>query len=258
MEAESSLLLVENLTKTFGGLTAINQLSFGVAKGSIYSIIGPNGAGKSTLFNCINGLYQADEGSIIFKGTPIHAWAAHQIAAQGISRTFQNLELFSHMTTMDNLLLGRHLHMKAPLWKIATLSVPWSTAAKEEIIHRRKVEEIIDFLDLQSVRNQLVTTLPYGKQKMVELGRALTAEPQLLLLDEPAAGLNHEEREDLIHWIRDIRDQFNITVVVIEHNMQVVTGISDRILAINFGQKLVEGNVEEVIHHPEVIKAYLG
>ena len=258
MRESPPLLKVDTLTKSFGGLNAINQLSFEVGRGSIYSIIGPNGAGKSTLFNCINGLYQPDQGNILFKDQAIQGMPAHQIAALGISRTFQNLELFAHMTTMDNLLLGRHLQMKAPIWKIAALSVPWSSAAKEEIAHRHKVEEIIDFLDLQSVRNQLVSTLPYGRQKMVELGRALAPDPELLLLDEPAAGLNHEEREDLIHWIKDIRNQFNITVVVIEHNMQVVTGISDRILAINFGKKLVEGSVEEVIHHPEVIKAYLG
>ncbi|RMG30516.1 MAG: ABC transporter ATP-binding protein, partial [Bacteroidetes bacterium] len=173
-------------------------------------------------------------------------------------RTFQNLELFSHMTTLDNLLLGRHLYMRAGILQILGLFFKGNAAAKEEVAHRHKVEEIIDFLELQASRNKLVAALPYGTQKLVELGRALAMEPRLLLLDEPAAGLNQEEREEMIFWIRDIREQLGITIVLIEHNMQLVTSISDRILAINFGRKMAEGKVGEVIHHPEVIKAYLG
>jgi branched-chain amino acid transport system ATP-binding protein len=159
---------------------------------------------------------------------------------------------------MDNLLLGRHLHMKAKIWQILGLNIKRSKAAQEEIAHRQKVEEIIDFLELQSARNQFVSALPYGKQKLVELGRALALDPELLLLDEPAAGLNQEEREEMVFWIKDIRNQLGITVILIEHNMQMVSSISDRILAVNFGKKLVEGTANEVLNHPEVIQAYLG
>ncbi len=253
-----ALFEVNNLTKIFGGLTAVDQLNFAVQKGEIYSIIGPNGAGKSTIFNCINGLYRPEKGSIDFRGESLLNLRPDQIAQKGIARTFQNLELFAHMTTIDNLLLGRHLHMKANLGQIVSMAFKWSKAAKEEVVHRRKVEEIIDFLELESARNQFVSNLPYGKQKLVELGRALALEPQLLLLDEPAAGLNQEEREEMVFWIQDIRDQLGITVILIEHNMQLVKGISDRILAINFGKKIVEGTPEEVLGHEEVIRAYLG
>lgn len=254
----SAFFQIDNLSKFFGGVKAIQNLSFSVEKGEIFSIIGPNGAGKSTVFNCINGLYKPTAGSIAFQGEVIVGKRPDQIAKMGIARTFQNLELFAHMTTMDNLLLGRHLHMKSSLFAIASRFHPRMSSAREEITHRRKIEEIIDFLDLQAARNTFVSALPYGQQKIVELGRALATEPELLLLDEPAAGLNQEEREELIFWIKDIRDQFGITVILIEHNMQLVTQISDRLLALNFGQKLVEGEVEEVINHPEVIRAYLG
>lgn len=253
-----ALFKVNNLTKIFGGLTAVDRLDFSVEKGEIYSIIGPNGAGKSTIFNCINGLYEPEKGSIDFKEDSLLTLRPDQIAQKGIARTFQNLELFAHMTTIDNLLLGRHLHMKASLGQIFGLSFKWSKAAKEEIVHRRKVEEIIDFLELESARDQFVSNLPYGKQKMVELGRALALEPELLLLDEPAAGLNQEEREEMVFWIQDIRDQLGITVILIEHNMQLVKDISDKILAINFGKKITEGLPQEVLEHEEVIRAYLG
>lgn len=256
---ENSMILeVAELTKKFGGLTAIDRLSFGVRHKEIFSIIGPNGAGKSTVFNCINGLYLPDIGEVLLEGKPITGLRPDQVAHSGIARTFQNLELFAHMTTMDNLLLGRHLLMKSPLWSIAVLNFKRSAAAREESANRRKVEEIIDFLELESARNQLVSNLPYGKQKLVELGRALALEPKVLLLDEPAAGLTQEEKEEMIFWIRDIRDQLNITVVLIEHNMEMVQHISDRILAINFGKPLAVGQVEDVLGHPEVIQAYLG
>ncbi|MDF1868671.1 MAG: ABC transporter ATP-binding protein [Saprospiraceae bacterium] len=246
------------MTKRFGGLIAVDNLSFSIKKGEIFSIIGPNGAGKSTVFNCINGLYKPEEGSIQFKGENLIGQRPDQVAKMGIARTFQNLELFAHMTTIDNLLLGRHLHMKANLGQILGLNFRRSKAAKEEITHRRKVEEIIDFLELESARDQYVSNLPYGKQKLVELGRALALEPELILLDEPAAGLNQEEREEMVFWIQDIRDQLGVTVLLIEHNMQLVKGISDRILAISFGKKLTEGTPAEVLNHEEVIKAYLG
>lgn len=249
---------IQHMSKSFGGLKAVDDLSFSVEKGEIFSIIGPNGAGKSTIFNCINGLYTPEAGSIVFEGTTLNGLRTDQIARMGIARTFQNLELFSQMTTMDNLLLGRHLHMHARIPQILGLFFRRSPAAQEEERHRYRVEEIIDFLELQASRNKFVAALPYGTQKLVELGRALALEPQLLLLDEPAAGLNQEEREEMVFWIRDIRDQLGITIILIEHNMQLVTNISDRILAINFGKKMAEGAVQEVIGHPEVVKAYLG
>lgn len=246
------------LNKSFGGLKAVNQLTFEVKEKEIFSIIGPNGAGKSTIFNCINGLYNPEQGQIKFKGEDLVGKRPDQIAKAGIARTFQNLELFAHMTTLDNILLGRHNSMKASILATVGLSFKRSKAAQEELEHRRKVEEIIDFLELESARDQFVSNLPYGKQKLVELGRALALEPDLLLLDEPAAGLTQEERNDMIFWIKDIRDLLGITVVLIEHNMQMVQNISDRILAINFGTQITIGTPEEVLNHPEVIKAYLG
>lgn len=249
---------IETLSKSFGGLKAVDQLDFQVQEKEIFSIIGPNGAGKSTIFNCINGLYKPEQGQILFKGENLIGKRPDQIAAAGIARTFQNLELFAHMTTLDNIMLGRHLSMKASIAAVLGLSFKRSRAAKEELHHRRKVEEIIDFLELESARDQFVSNLPYGKQKLVELGRALALEPDLLLLDEPAAGLTQEEREDMVFWIKDIRDLLGITVILIEHNMQMVQNISDRILAINFGKPITTGTPEEVLGHPEVIQAYLG
>jgi len=249
---------IKNLIKTFGGLTAVNNLNLEVGEKEIFSIIGPNGAGKSTIFNNINGLYTPDSGEINFKGESLIGKRPDQIAQLGIARTFQNLELFANMTTMDNLLLGRHNHMTTSIFGVTGLSFPWSKAAKEEIVHRKKVEEIIDFLELEASRDQYTSNLPYGKQKLVELGRALALEPDLLLLDEPAAGLTQEEREEMIFWIKDIRDLLGITVILIEHNMQMVKKISDRILAINFGKPITVGTPDEVLSHPEVISAYLG
>lgn len=249
---------VDHISKSFGGVKAVQNLSFEVSKGEIFSIIGPNGAGKSTIFNCINGLYKAEQGNILLHDVNLSGMAPHHIAEAGIARTFQNLELFSYMTALDNLLLGRHLKMKSSLLQILGLSIKRSKAAQEEIRHRRKVEEIIEFLELEAYRERPVFSLPYGVQKLVELGRALALEPQLLLLDEPAAGLNNEERQDMIFWIKDIRDELGVSIIVIEHNMQLVKEISDRVLAINFGEKITEGTVEEVLQHEEVIHAYLG
>lgn len=249
---------VKNLSKSFGGVKAIQDLSFKLEKGEIFSIIGPNGAGKSTIFNCINGLYTPERGDIILEGENISGARPDQIAHKGIARTFQNLELFSYMTSLDNLLLGRHIKMKSNLLRILGLGMKGSKATREEIQHRENVEQIIDFLELEKFRERPVFSLPYGVQKLVELGRALALEPKLLLLDEPAAGLNAEERQDMIFWIKDIRDELGITVIVIEHNMQLVKDISDRILAINFGQKILVGKVEDVLKNDEVIQAYLG
>ncbi len=252
------ILKIENLTISFGGIKAVNKVSFEVEKGSIYSIIGPNGAGKTTIFNCISGIYPPDSGKIYFKGEEITYLKPHQVAKKGIARTFQNIELFSHMSTMDNLMLGRHLHMKTGVWRGATFLNKNSKAAKEEVEHRRKVEEIIDFLDLQASRNQFVINLPYGTRKLVELGRALALEPELILLDEPSAGMNLEEKMDMIFSIQDIRDDLGITVLLVEHDMNLIMGVSDRILALNFGEKIAEGLPEEIQKHPEVLKAYLG
>jgi len=253
-----SYFKVKNVTKTFGGLRAVDNLSFEVAEKEIFSIIGPNGAGKSTVFNCINGLYQPDSGSIQFKGNELIGKRPDQVAQLRVARMFQNLELFSQMTTLDNLMLGRHISMNRSIFSVLGLSFKQSKAAQEEIKHRRKVEEIIDFLELASARDQLVANLPYGKQKLVELGRALALDPDLLLMDEPAAGLTQEEREEMIFWIKDIRDLLGVTVIVIEHNMQLIQKISDRVLAISFGKKLAEGTTQEVLSHPDVLTAYLG
>ena len=253
-----SFFKVDKLTRKFGGLVAVNDVSFEIEKGMIYSIIGPNGAGKTTLFNCISGLYPPTSGSIHFSNDLIAGLKPHQIASKGIARTFQNLELFANVSTMENLLLGRHLHLRAGLFSGFFLAGKRSPVAKEEIHHRRLVERIIDRLDLHAVRDRPVATLPYGVQKRIELGRALAMEPQLLLLDEPSAGMNTEERQDLIFWIQDIRDELGITILMIEHHMQLVMSISDRILALNFGRVLTEGSPGEVASHPEVIRAYLG
>ncbi len=249
---------VNNLSLSFGGLNALDGVSFEVEKGAIYSIIGPNGAGKTTIFNCINGIYRPDSGSITFKGKDLLKLRPDQIAKAGIARTFQNIELFSHMSTMDNLLLGRHCRMKTGVWSGATFFRRRSKAAREEIENREKVEQIIDFLELQSARDQLVINLPFGTQKLVELGRALALEPELLLLDEPSAGMNMEERQDLIIWIRDIREDFGITIVLVEHDMSLIMDISDKILALNYGKKIAEGQPEQIQNHPEVLEAYLG
>ncbi len=252
------LFSVEKLRLSFGGLTAVDNVGFQVEKGIIFSIIGPNGAGKTTIFNCISGLYKPDAGNILFKGENMVGLKPHQIARKGIARTFQNIELFSRMTTMENLMLGRHIHMGAGVWSGATFFRRGSKAAREEIEHRERVERIIDLLDLQAARNQFVGGLPYGTQKLVELGRALALEPELLLLDEPSAGMNSEEKQDLVCWIKDIQDELEMTVLLIEHDMKMIMDISDRILAINFGKSITEGLPKAVQSHPEVLKAYLG
>ncbi len=249
---------VDNLSISFGGLEALKGITFEVRKGTIFSIIGPNGAGKTTLFNCINGIYRPGTGRIIFKDKEIQGKKPDRIARLGISRTFQNIELFTYMNTMENLMLGRHTFMKTGLFRGALMWGKRSFAGREEVAHRKKVEEIIDLLDLQSVRGKLVGGLPYGTQKQVELGRALALEPELLLLDEPSAGMNSEEKQDMIFWVKDIQDDLGVTILLIEHDMKMVMDISDRVLAINFGKPIIEGTPSEVQQHPEVLKAYLG
>ena len=255
-----SLFKVENLSIQFGGLKAVNKVSFEVEENSIFSIIGPNGSGKTTIFNLINGIYKPDSGRILLNGEDLVGSRPDRVAKKGIARTFQNIELFTNATVMDNLMLGRHIHMKTGVWSgvTATLFGRRSRAAKEEVKNREFVEQIVDFLDLQSVRDKFVANLAYGKRKLVELGRALALEPTVLLLDEPSAGMNTEEKEDLNIWIKDIQELYKTTILLIEHDMNMIMGISDRILAINQGEMIVEGVPHEVQRHPEVIKAYLG
>jgi branched-chain amino acid transport system ATP-binding protein len=245
----------QRISISFGGLAALNSVSFEVNRGEVFSIIGPNGAGKTTIFNCISRYYNLDQGGLIFKDKNISKVKPHAIADMGIARTFQNIELFKNMTVIENLLLSRHRHRRSNLF---SESIFTRSVQKQEIESREKSEEIIDFLDLQVYREQVVAGLPYGVQKTVELGRALAMEPELLLLDEPSSGMNMEEMEDLLFWMTDIKEEFGITIIMVEHNMRLVKEISDRILALNFGQVITQGTPEVVLDHPEVMKAYLG
>jgi branched-chain amino acid transport system ATP-binding protein len=248
-------LRIENLTLTFGGLSALRAVSLEVGRGEIFSIIGPNGAGKTCIFNCISGIYRPQAGRILFNGEDVVRLRPDRIARLGIARTFQNIELFARMTTLDNLLLARHVHTRAgPI--AAALRLP--RLVREEVRSRQRVEEVIDFLDLQSARDQLVLNLPYGVRKRVELGRALALEPELLLLDEPSAGMNAEEKHDLLYWIQELRDVFGVTILLVEHDMQIVMGISDSVYVLNYGERIASGTPKEVQSHPEVLKAYLG
>jgi branched-chain amino acid transport system ATP-binding protein len=245
----------QQISISFGGLMALNGVSFEVNAGEVFSIIGPNGAGKTTIFNCINRYYNLDSGTFIFKDRDIARASPHVVAELGISRTFQNIELFKNTTVIQNLLLGRHRHRRSNLLGEALFA---GSVRRQEIESREKAEEIIDFLDLQAYRDQLVSSLPYGVQKTVELGRALTMEPELLLLDEPSSGMNMEEMEDLSFWITDIKEELGITILLVEHNMRLVKEISDRVLALDFGVVIAEGGPKEVLGHSEVMKAYLG
>jgi len=249
---------IKNLSISFGGLKAVNDISFDVEENEIFSIIGPNGSGKTTIFNLISGIYRPDTGGVFLEGENMVGKTPDRIAKRGIARTFQNIELFANATVMDNLMLGRHIHMKTGVFGGAFMFGKWSRAAREEVEHREKVEEIIDFLELQSVRDQFVGSLAYGKRKLVEVGRALALEPKVMLLDEPSAGMNTEEKDDLTIWIKDIQEDYKVTILLIEHDMNMIMGISDRVFAMNQGQKIVLGTPQEVQRNTEVIKAYLG
>jgi branched-chain amino acid transport system ATP-binding protein len=249
------LLEVRNISLRFGGVTAIRDISFDVREGEIRAIIGPNGAGKSSMLNVINGFYHPQEGEIWFRGARRGAMRPHAIARQGIARTFQNIALFKGMSTLDNIMTGRFVHMRRNMLWQAVWAGP---AAREEYENREVVEKIIDFLQIQAIRKTPVGRLPYGLQKRVELGRALAAEPKLLLLDEPMAGMNVEEKEDMSRFILDVNDEFGTTIALIEHDMGVVMDISDRVVVLDYGQKIGDGTPDEVRANPAVIDAYLG
>ncbi len=250
-----SLLEFEGVTLKFGGLTAVNNLSFSVEQGEVFAIVGPNGAGKSTVFNQISRFYDPVSGSIRFDGHDLLQVKPSGVAAYGVARTFQNIELFEHATVLQNLLVGRHRHRKSNLLSELVFS---PAVRRQEIANREKVEEVIDFLDLQPYRDKMIAGLPYGVRKVVEVARALATDPKLLLLDEPASGLSVEETTDMRWWIEDIRRQMGITVLMVEHDMGLVSSVSDRVLAMADGAKLALGSPSEVQAHPSVIEAYLG
>jgi branched-chain amino acid transport system ATP-binding protein len=251
----SPVLDVRDVTLRFAGVVAVNGVSFTVAPGELLAVIGPNGAGKTSLFNVLSGVYRPQQGSVRFAGVEILGLRPHRIAELGMARTFQGIELFTNLSLIDNLMLGRHIHLRygplaALIWR--------GRALEEEIAHRAAVERIVDFLELEPWRSLPVGLLPYGVQKRVELGRALAMDPNLLLLDEPCAGMNLEETQDMARYVLDIRDELGIAIVMIEHDMGLVMDLADRVLAVDFGTPLAMGTPTEVAHDPAVIEAYLG
>lgn len=249
------LLSAKNLSVRFGGVLAVNNVSFDVRRGEVFTLIGPNGAGKTTVFNLISRIYNPTTGTIAYDGQPLTTQPPHRIASLGIARTFQNIELFEHASVLHNLLIGRHTHRRTNLFDEMFFT---PKARRAEIAAREKVEQVIDLLDLQHHRDATVAGLPYGVRKVVELARALCTEPRLLLLDEPSSGLNVEETGDMAFWIQDIQQELGITVLMVEHDMSLVSKVSDRVLAMNQGEVLAVGTPAEVQAHPGVIEAYLG
>ena len=256
MEKPNDILLcAKDLSVRFGGVLAVNNVSFDVKRGEVFTLIGPNGAGKTTVFNLISRIYTPTSGSIRFEGQDLGTMPPHSIAGMGVARTFQNIELFEHATVLHNLLIGRHTHHRSSLWSEVFFTAKVRAA---EVQARQKAEQVIELLDLQHHRDSLVAGLPYGVRKVVELARALCTEPKLLLLDEPSSGLNVEETEDMAFWIQDIQQELGITVLMVEHDMTLVSKVSDRVLAMNQGEVLACGLPREVQTHPGVIEAYLG
>ncbi len=249
------ILDVHNISLSFGGVNALSDISFNVREHEVRAIIGPNGAGKSSMLNCINGVYTPQKGTINFRGKTFTHMNSREVAEMGFARTFQNLALFKGMSVLDNIMTGRNLRIKSNIfWQ----ALRFGPAEREETEHRKKVEEIIDFLEIQAYRKTPVGQLPYGLQKRVDLGRALAMEPKVLLLDEPMAGMNLEEKQDMCRFVLDVNDEFGTTVVLIEHDMGVVMDISDRVVVLDYGKKIGDGTPDEVRNNPEVIKAYLG
>ena len=260
MRQPSSILELTELSLRFGGVTALSGLSMEVREAELLALIGPNGAGKTSVLNCISGLYRAQEGSITLTGRDgarhaLHRLAPHRIAALGVARTFQNIELFKHMTVLDNLMLGRHVHMKGG---VLGGGIYLGRQRRREIEHRRYVEEVIDFMNLEPLRSAVVGSLAYGNQRLVEMARALALDPHLLLLDEPTAGMNAEEKESMARFILDVHEERGITVVVIDHDIDVIMDISDRVVVLDFGRRIAQGTPEQVRNDPAVIDAYLG
>ena len=250
-----SLFAADGLVMDFGGLRAVDGVSFQIEPGEVFTIIGPNGAGKTTIFNLVSRIYEPTAGRLIFDGEDITRVPPHEVARRSIARTFQNIELFEHATVLQNLLLGRHAHKRSRFVE-ELLFLPRVRAL--ELEHREAVEKVIDFLDLQPHRDSLVVNLAYGVRKVVEMARALCTRPRLLLLDEPSSGLSVEETADMAFWIQDIRTILGVTVLMVEHDMSLVCSVSDRVLAVNYGRPIALGTAREVQEHPEVIKAYLG
>jgi len=250
-----TLLEAHGLAVSFGGIRAVDGVSFAVEPGQVFTIIGPNGAGKTTIFNLVSRIYDPTRGRLIFCDEDITRVAPHEIARRGIARTFQNIELFEHATVLQNLLLGRHVHARS---RFVEELLFLRRVRELELEHREAVERVIDFLDLQVYRDSLVVNLPYGVRKVVEMARALCTRPKLLLLDEPSSGLSVEETEDMAFWIQDIRTLLGVTVLMVEHDMSLVSAVSDRVLALNYGRPIAMGTAREVQEHPDVIKAYLG
>ena len=250
-----SLFAADNLSINFGGIKAVDGVTFEVAKGEVFTIIGHNGAGKTTIFNLMSRIYEPSGGKLTFEGADITGVPPHRIAALGIARTFQNIELFEHATLLQNLLLARHAHKRSNFFS-ELLFLP--SVRRMEIEHREAVEKAIEFLDLQQYRDSLIVNLPYGVRKVTELARALCTDPKLLLLDEPSSGLNVEETEDMAFWIQDIKNLLGVTVLMVEHDMSLVSAVSDRVMALNYGRPIATGTPAEVQAHPEVVRAYLG
>jgi branched-chain amino acid transport system ATP-binding protein len=245
----------DNLSVQFGGIRAVDSVSFAVEPGEVFSIIGPNGAGKTTIFNLISRIYQPTSGRLVLHGTDITRVPPHRVAGLGIARTFQNIELFSNASVLQNLLIGCHAHVQAGILS-QLLFLP--AARRDELVHRERAEDVIAFLGLQRYRHTLIGSLPYGVRKVVELGRALCTEPKLLLLDEPSSGLNVEETEGMGYWIEDIQKDLGITVIMVEHDMSLVSAVSNRVMALNYGRVMAIGTPREVQTHPEVVRAYIG